>query len=159
MVKEKQEKEFELPKRTFTVEFLVGLFAIVGVLCFGYLSINIAGLSLLETGYYEVTAEFDNISGLEVGASVAIAGVPVGEVTTIALRNSLAFVTFKVEDKVTLHDDDIAVIRTKGIIGERYLKILPGASEELIPKGGQIADTESVVDFEEIVGKLIHRLE
>jgi phospholipid/cholesterol/gamma-HCH transport system substrate-binding protein len=159
VVSEKQENGFELPKRTFTVEFLVGLFALVGLLSFGYLSINIAGLDILESGYYEVGAEFDNISGLEVGASVEIAGVPVGEVTNVALRNSLAFVTFKVQEKVKLHDDDIAVIRTKGIIGERYLKILPGASEELIERGGQIADTESVVDFEEIVGKLIHRLE
>ncbi len=157
--KEKKEKEYNLPKRSFNIEFVVGIFTLIGVLCFGYLSINIAGVQFSNSDSYNLKANFDNVSGLNVGSSVEIAGVEVGEVLKITLEeDETAMVTFKVYNYVKVHDDDIAVIRTKGIIGEKYIRILPGSSDTLLTKGEEITDTESVVDFEEIIGKIIHNI-
>lgn len=152
-------KNFTPPAKTFTVEFFVGLFALVGCAAFGYLSINIAGMSLFDTNYYHVTAEFDNISGLQDGASVELAGVPIGEVESISLTDTSAKVHMKVLKSVPIRDDDSAAIRTKGIIGDRYVKIIPGGSEKIVQPGGEIFQTESVVEFEEVIGKFIHSLD
>jgi phospholipid/cholesterol/gamma-HCH transport system substrate-binding protein len=152
-------KEIVIPRRTFSVEFFVGLFALVGLGAFGYLAINIAQMRILSTGYYEVMAEFNNVSGLELGAPVEIAGVPVGSVKNITLNSTSALVTIELKNSVHLRDDDIAAVRTKGIIGDRYLKIIPGGSEDNVAAGGRISDTESAVELEEILGKFIHSLE
>lgn len=148
-----------VPKKTFTVEFLVGMFAIAGLAAFAYVAVNIAGMKILQSGYYRVIAEFDNISGLKLGAPVEIAGVQIGQVEEIDLKSTNALVTLTIEDNVTLRADDIASIRTKGIIGDKYVKISPGASSDNIVAGGQIQDTESTVDLEDVIGKLIHRME
>lgn len=150
---------FTPPKRSFTTEFWVGIFALVGVSCLAYLATGIAGMSVLRTGFYDVTAEFDNISGLENGAPVEIAGVPIGEVRSIELKDTMAFVHMSIRDGVPLRADDIASIRTKGIIGDRYIRISPGASDKVMNSGGTIRDTESAVDIEEVIGKIIHRME
>lgn len=155
----KNNSEVPIPERTFTVEFYVGLFAIVGLLCLAYLAMNIAGIRLFKTGMYEVQAEFDDVSGLELGAPVEIAGVSVGEVRAINLNATRALVVMELNNAAKLRDDDIATIRTKGIIGDKYVKVVPGGSEEAIPPGGKITDTESVMDFESIIGKIIHRLD
>ncbi len=153
---------FELPKRSFTVEFWVGIFTAFGVGCFAYLAINIAGIRISDSGLYKVQAEFDSVSGLKVGAPVEIAGVEVGEVTEILLNPknpTAALVSMQIKDAVQLRDDDIAAIRTKGIIGDRYVKLVPGGSTSYLKNGGKIGDTESAMEFEEIIGKFIHRFE
>lgn len=148
-----------MPRKNLTVEFYVGVFAIIGMACLGYLAMNIAGMKILESGFYEITAEFDNISGLESGANVEIAGVPIGEVRQIDLNGTSAIVTLKIRDSIPLRTDDIAAIRTKGIIGERYIKVIPGGTEEKVARGGKMTETESALEFEEIIGKIIHRME
>ena len=106
-----------------------------------------------------MSAEFDNVSGLTVGAPIEIAGVPIGQVTSIVLDDTTAVVELEIDQGYQLRDDDIASIRTKGIIGDKYLRITPGSSEDLIENQGKIFDTESVVDMEDIIGKIIHSLE
>ena len=159
MAEEEKKTHFVPPKRSFTVEFWVGVFMIFGVGCFAYLAINIANIRLSDSGFYNVTAEFDSVSGLKVGAPVEIAGVEVGAVNAISLDSTSALITLRISDDVKLRDDDIAAIRTKGIIGDRYIKLVPGGSTTIVNKGGKISDTESAVEFEEIIGKLIHRFE
>lgn len=153
------EKTIELPKKTYAIEFFVGLFAMAGLACFGYISINLAGLKLTNTGSYRIQAQFDNISGLKSGAPVEIAGVKVGSVSKLALDGINALVDLEIENKVQIRDDDIVAIRTKGIIGDKYIKIIPGGSEDYLTPGSQITDTESTVEFEEIISKVIHRME
>jgi len=154
-----QKREIKLPNKNLAIDFYVGLFAILGVVAFGYLSINIAGIQLFKHDSYPITAEFDNISGLKTGAAVEIAGVQIGEVAKIDLSTTNALITMQIRKAVKLRDDDIAAIRTKGIIGERYVKIIPGGSDASLPVGGSILDTESAVDMEEMLGKIIHRME
>ncbi len=149
-------QKLEIPARTFSVEFFVGIFALVGVAAAGYLSVNLAGLKLGTSGMYEITAEFDNVSGLEAGASVEIAGVPIGEVKQIVLDDPMAKVIMTLKDSIRIKDDDIVSIRTKGIIGDRFVKVSRGASDLYVEPGGTIVETESVVDIEDIIGKFVH---
>jgi phospholipid/cholesterol/gamma-HCH transport system substrate-binding protein len=151
--------EFQPPQKGLKVEFFVGLFTLVSLACLGYLAVNIGGIRLFDTGYYIIKAEFDNVSGLEVGAGVEIAGVAVGEVANITLDDVSAVVSLRVYDSIRIREDDIASVRTKGIIGDRYVKIIPGGSEEAVAHGETLMDTESVVDLEEVLGKFIHQMD
>jgi len=150
--------ELQLPKRSFSIEFFVGAFTLFAVGAAGYLAVGLGELRLFDSGRYTIYAEFDNISGLQHGASVEIAGVPIGSVTKIDLKDPAALVTLEVINSVQIRDDDIASIRTKGIIGDRYVKISRGASEVFIPVGGTMTETESVVDIEDVIGKFVHSL-
>lgn len=150
------EKQLPIPKRTFTVEFFVGLFTLVTLLAGAWLSVGLGGIELFGSSRYQLFAEFDNISGLNEGATVEIAGVPIGTVDAIMLKDPQAIVSLKLERDVKIQDDDIASIRTKGIIGDRYVKISRGASEIFLEAGDTIIETESVVDIEDIIGKLVH---
>jgi len=148
----------ELPGRKMTMEFLVGLFALVGVLALAYQAVGLGGLEFLSSDKYEIYAEFDNISGLQEGASVEIAGVSIGEVSKIVFKDPEAQVTFKITPDIKIRDDDIASIRTKGIIGDRYVKISRGASDLHVEEGDTMTETESVIDIEDIIGKIVHGL-
>ena len=152
------EQEVVLPKRSFSVEFFVGLFALVALACAAYLSMGLGDVELFGSNKYNLYAEFDNISGLQLGASVEVAGVKVGEVTKIFLEDPLAVVQLRIEPTLRIREDDVISIRTKGIIGDRYVKISRGSSDELIPEEGRITETESIVDIEDIIGKIVHNL-
>ena len=153
-----QPKKVELPRRTFTLEFFVGIFTMLGVAACGYLAVGLGDLRLNRSNEYIVYAEFDNISGLKTGASVEIAGVPIGEVSAINLKDPAARIALRISKSIQLRDDDIASIRTKGIIGDRYVKISRGASPDYIPEDGTLTETESVVDIEDVIGKIVHSM-
>lgn len=151
--------DIPMPRRTVTVEFIVGVFTLVGCAAAGYLAIGLGGLKLGHGNTYEVVAEFDNVSGLKYGASVEIGGVPIGEVSEITLNDPMALVRMRIDNSVKLRDDDVLSVRTKGIIGDRYIKVSRGGSGEEIQPGGKVYDTESVVDIEDLIGKFIHNLD
>jgi phospholipid/cholesterol/gamma-HCH transport system substrate-binding protein len=137
------------------VNITVGLFVLLGALALGYLSVKLGRVSFLGGGGYVVYAEFPSVGGLKPGSTVEIAGVEVGRVESIGLKNYEALVTLRIDSAVKLQEDAIASIKTKGLIGERYLRISPGGSEKLIPPGGRIREVEAPVDFEELLSKYI----
>jgi phospholipid/cholesterol/gamma-HCH transport system substrate-binding protein len=138
------------------LELVVGIFVLLGLSCLAYLAIHLGKMEVWGGGY-QVTATFDNISGLKVGAAVEVAGVDVGRVESIRLSpGDQAKVALRLEPGLKLHDDAIASIRTKGIIGDKFVKLSPGSSEKLISQGGKIRDTESAVEWEELISKYIH---
>lgn len=146
-------------RKLLLIEFWVGLFFVISLVCLGYLCINLGKMRLFETDKQIIKAEFDNISGLKLGAPVELAGVPIGEIAALELQNTSAIVTMRISQGYKLRLDDIAAVRTKGIIGDRYIKIIPGGSDSFVPNGGQITDTESTVELEDLVGKFIHKME
>jgi phospholipid/cholesterol/gamma-HCH transport system substrate-binding protein len=143
--------------KKITTEFVVGLFMLAGFLAFAYLSSQMGEFSVfsLEKNY-QIEAEFDNVSGLKVGATVEIAGVTIGKVSDISLgEEDLAKVGLLINREVKISADAIASIRTQGLIGDKYIKIIQGGDEELLTEGGVIFDTESSIDIEELVSKYI----
>ena len=138
------------------VETAVGLFLVVGILCLGYLSIRLGKLELVGGDDVPVTAEFSTVAGLKRGANVEIAGVEVGKVDSIDIRDYKAVVRMRVRSGLRLQEDTIASVRTRGLIGDKYINLSPGASDRLIPPGGKIRETESAVDLEGLIGQFIH---
>ncbi|MEK7715358.1 MAG: MlaD family protein, partial [candidate division NC10 bacterium] len=89
------------------------------------------------------------------GSTVEIAGVEIGRVEAIGLADYQARVTLRIHAGVKLQEDSIASIKTKGLIGEKYLRISPGGSDRLILPRGRIREVEAPVDFEELLSKYI----
>ena len=137
------------------LELVVGAFVLVGLACLAYLSIKLGKLEVIGGDNYVVEAEFTSASGLKSGASVEIAGVEVGRVKGIALQSDRAMVALAIQNGVKLYTDSIASIKTKGLIGEKYVRISPGGSDELIAPGGRLREVEAPVDFEELLSRYI----
>jgi len=142
--------------RRGNLELAVGGFVLLGLVCLAYLAIHLGKMEVWGGGY-RVVANFDNVSGLAQGASVEVAGVQVGRVEAIRLTpGERARVTLRLQPGLQLHEDAIASVRTKGIIGDKFIQLSPGNSEKLIPVGGTIHDTESTIDLEQLIGSYIH---
>ena len=143
-------------KRT-SVETAVGVFVLIGILCIGYLTIKLGKMELFGGDYYELTANFDSVSGLKAGADVELAGVRIGQVDSIELdqETDTAMVRLKIRKGVKISDDAIASVKTSGLIGDKYIKITPGGSEDYLQPGDNISDTESALDIEELISKYV----
>ena len=143
-------------KKGYT-EVIVGLFMIAGFGAFVYLSLQLGEFSVfsLEKNY-TVNAQFENVSGLKQGAMVEISGVQVGKVAQVTLdQDGLAMVSMFVNKDVAIGEDAIASIRTQGIIGDKYIKIINGSMDTPLQNNDMILDTESAIDIEELVSKYI----
>ena len=137
------------------VNVAVGMFLVLGILALGYLSIKLGRVSFLGSAGYPVMVEFPSVGGLKAGSSVEIAGVEIGRVESISLADYQARVVLRVQRNVQLQEDSIASIKTKGLIGEKYVRISPGGSDKIIPPNGRIREVEAPVDFEELLSKYI----
>jgi phospholipid/cholesterol/gamma-HCH transport system substrate-binding protein len=133
----------------------VGLFLLVGMLCLAYLSFKLGDVEWFGSATYQVQAQFSNVGGLTENADVSMAGVKIGKVSAIELQNSHALVTLSIHNGVQLEEDAIAGIKTKGIIGDKYVSITPGASDEHIKPRGKIHDTQPPLDIEALLGKFV----
>jgi phospholipid/cholesterol/gamma-HCH transport system substrate-binding protein len=141
--------------KKFDLEVFVGLFIIVGIICLGYLSIKLGKMEVIRGKGYDITALFSNTGGLRTGSPIVIAGVDVGRVKSIVLVHYQAHVLLNLPEDVKIQEDAIASIKTKGLIGEKYIEITPGGSEKIIQPGGRIRETQSAVDLEELISKFV----
>jgi phospholipid/cholesterol/gamma-HCH transport system substrate-binding protein len=138
-----------------SLELGVGIFVLIGILCVGYLTVRLGKMELLGDEHYNLNARFISVAGLKKGAQVVIAGVQVGQVTRISLdpEEQVAIVRMKILKEVVLTDDVIASVKTSGLIGDKYIKLSPGGSDEVLKDGEMITETESALDIEELVSK------
>ena len=138
-----------------SVEVGVGIFVLIGIICVGYLTLRLGELELLKGDYYYLNARFRSVAGLKVGAQVEIAGVQVGQVDAITLDSADmdARVRLKIKNEVKLGDDVIASVKTSGLIGDKYIKISPGGSEDLLEPEDMITETESALEIEELISR------
>jgi phospholipid/cholesterol/gamma-HCH transport system substrate-binding protein len=137
------------------IEIGVGLFMLVGMLSLAYLSVRLGQVDLLGAQGYTIYADFPTVGGLKSGASVEIAGVPIGRVTSIQLKDYQARVTLHINNGVQLQSDAIASVKTKGLIGEKFVQINPGGSDKTVPPGGRLTEVEAPVDIEELISKYV----
>ena len=137
------------------VNVAVGVFVVLGILALAYLSIRLGKVSFLGGSGYVITADFPSVGGLKAGSTVEIAGVEVGRVDSIGLADYQARVVLRMDGGIKLQEDSIASIKTKGLIGEKYIRISPGGSDKIIGPNGKIREVEAPVDFEELLSKYI----
>jgi phospholipid/cholesterol/gamma-HCH transport system substrate-binding protein len=137
-------------------QFIVGLFALAGIVALAILSFRLGHISILPSPSYLLYANFDNIGGLKPGDEVDIAGVQIGKVLRETLVGNQAHVVMEINVGVQIDDEAIASIRSTGIIGGKYISIQLGPSEKILINGGRIMQTESAFSIENAVGQLIN---
>ncbi len=137
------------------VDILVGIFVLAGMISLGYLAIGLGKLEIVGASGYFVYGDFASVAGLKIGDSVEIAGVKIGRVESIGLADGRARLGFRIDLGIELQDDIIASVRSRGLIGDKYVLLTLGASDRTIKDGGKIRDTESPPDLTEVLGKFI----
>lgn len=138
-------------------ETAVGIFVLIGLLCVGYLTVKLGRMEFFSKEGFNLSARFDSASGLRPGADVELAGVPVGRVVAIRLdpnpMSSQAIVEMRLETNLHLSEDSIASIKTSGLIGDKYISLSRGGSDEELAAGATMTETESPMDLESLIAK------
>ena len=137
------------------LDLAVGVFVLLGILALGWLSVRLGKVDFFGGESYTVTADFPTTAGLKIGSSIEIAGVEVGRVTSIRLADYQARVVMSIRNGIKLTEDSIASIKTRGLIGEKFLQISPGGSERIIKPNGKITEVEPPIDLEELLSKYV----
>jgi phospholipid/cholesterol/gamma-HCH transport system substrate-binding protein len=106
---------------------------------------------------YELSANFERVDGIREGSDVRISGIKVGSVVSESLdpKTFLAKVQVSIDPAIKVPDDTVAEIVSAGLLGDKYLSLVPGGSEKTIPAGGEIRYTQSSVSLEHMIGQMI----
>ena len=141
--------------KKYTMESSVGIFIMLGLLCVGYLTVQLGKVPLLAGDTYLLSALFTSVSGLKVGSPVNMYGIEIGRVERLVMdqKDQEAKVEMNIQKGIRIYEDAIASIKTEGLIGDKYVSIQPGGSRELLKPGGMIIQTRPDVDIENILGK------
>jgi phospholipid/cholesterol/gamma-HCH transport system substrate-binding protein len=132
-------------------EVKVGIFVIIALLALAYLSIQLGTGMFGIRGLKEYVVYFDTVTGLRSAAPVEIAGIEVGAVQDIRLANGQAEVILGVREEVAIFADAQATIRTRGILGDKYVEISPGSpTEARLQEGERITRTQVPMDMDQV---------
>lgn len=144
-----------------TLEIGTGLFVLLGFAALAFLTTQLPGSGLrLGTGRdggYTVSARFDNVGDLKVGAPVTMAGVRVGRVDSVTVDPSefRAVVKLSIERQFNhIPTDSDAAIQTSGLLGAKYVGLSAGGADTYLKEGGSIEFTQSALVLENLVNKL-----
>ncbi len=140
------------------LEISVGAFVIAGILALVVLAFNASGLNFSRDDQsYFLYARFENLSGLSERAKVSLSGVTIGRVVSIELdtEDYVAVVKMAIDKNVPLTTDTSASILTAGLLGEKYIGLSVGADEETLMNADEIADTQSSIVLEELIGQFL----
>jgi phospholipid/cholesterol/gamma-HCH transport system substrate-binding protein len=141
-----------------SIEILVGMFVLLGLVGLLFLALKAANLATFGgNDTYTVTARFDNIGGLKVRAPVRSAGVTVGRVTAIGLDSKTfqGIVTLDIDRSFQFPRDSSAKILTSGLLGDQYVGIEPGGDDKNLAPGQMITQTQSAVVLENLIGQFL----
>jgi phospholipid/cholesterol/gamma-HCH transport system substrate-binding protein len=141
--------------KKLSMETVVGIFVVAGLICVGYMTVKLGKVSFLGNDQYTVYARFPSVSGLREGSPVEIHGIEVGTIgrLTIDQEKQMALAALRIDLGVKIFDDASATIKTAGLIGDKLIKIDPGGSGEVLRDGGTITETSTPPDMEELIGK------
>jgi phospholipid/cholesterol/gamma-HCH transport system substrate-binding protein len=141
--------------RRNAAEVLAGL--LVLVVAGGFLAYALATSGAASVPGYTLSAAFDRIDGLTTGSDVRMAGVKVGSVTKTAIdpKTYLAVVDFTVQQSIKLPTDSSAAVASDSLLGGKYLSLVPGGNDAMLPANGRVTVTQSSVSLEDLLGKFI----
>ncbi len=143
------------------IEILVGAFMAAGFVALFFLAMKVSNLSANVGGQgYRLSARFENVGSLKVRAPVAMAGVRVGRVEAIDFDKHRyeAVVSMRIDPRYdTIPDDTIASIFTSGLLGEQYIGLAPGGSEDYLRDGGSLTQTQSALVLEQMIGQFLFK--
>ncbi|MDF0604375.1 outer membrane lipid asymmetry maintenance protein MlaD [Neisseriaceae bacterium TC5R-5] len=141
-----------------TIDLWVGIFVALGLAALTFLALKVANLTPQHASQtYTLYADFDNVGSLKVKAPVKEAGVVIGRVSDIRLdpKTYRARVTLTIEKAYPISEDASASILTAGLLGEQYIGLLQGGSENTLRPGDSIAITSSAMVLEQLIGRFM----
>jgi phospholipid/cholesterol/gamma-HCH transport system substrate-binding protein len=142
-----------------SIEVMVGLFVLLGMLGLVFLALKAANLGGAGGGdTYTLQARFDNIGGLKARAPVRTAGVTIGRVSTITLdaKTYQGLVIMEIQKGFEFPKDTSAKILTAGLLGDQYIGLEAGADEKNLVAGDTIRQTQSAVVLESLIGQFLN---
>jgi phospholipid/cholesterol/gamma-HCH transport system substrate-binding protein len=139
----------------YSKETVVGIFVVIGLVCIGYMTLQLGDLGIVGDNTYPLLARFTQVTGLRSGSSVNMLGIEVGRVGKLTMdqEKQQAVVELRIHKGVKVYDDAIASIKTEGLIGDRYVSIDAGGGGSLLKPGDVIVETESPADIMDLVSK------
>lgn len=137
------------------LETLLG--AVVLIVAVGFLAFAYNTSQVQQSGGYELIARFDKVDGLERGSDVRISGIKVGTVLdqTLDPETYRAEVRFSLREDIELPADTSAAVVSNGLLGGKYLALVPGGDIEMLEPGGEVTLTQSAVNLEDLIGHMI----
>ena len=137
------------------IEAVMGAVVLVVAAVFLFFAYNTSQLRAVSG--YELTASFSRVDGIREGSDVRISGIKIGSIVaeTLDPKTFLATVRVSLDPSVQMPDDTVAEIVSAGLLGDKYLSLVPGGSEKDIPPGGRIKYTQSSVSIEHLVGQMM----
>ena len=148
-------------QHTNTQDTFVGLFVASGIVGLFFLALQVSNLSsFTEQDSYTVTARFENSGGLKVKSPVSAAGVKIGKVSAISFdpKTYESVVKLSIDSQYnTLPDDTTASVFTAGLLGEQYVNLEAGGSDEFLKDGGKIEITQSAIILEKALGQFLFK--
>lgn len=140
----------KIPK--LTAEAKVGIFVFVGLVLLVYMSLRVGGMTFGQEKGYNLSVKLTTVAGLADDASVRIAGVEVGRVREIALEDNMARIGLRIQPEIRIGEDFTAVIRTRGLLGEKFLELMPGSPHaRALEEGEEIISVKASMDIERLV--------
>ncbi len=146
--------------KRLTIDFTVGVFVLIGIICVAFLSLKVANTSNISNasnGSYSISAAFTNIGSLKITAPVKVSGFVVGRVTNIYLdpKTYQAVVVMDINNAYKFTTDTSAQILTVGLLGEQYVSLQSGASDTYLKNKDKITLTSSALVIEDLIGKFM----
>ncbi len=131
--------------------------AVVLLVAAGFVAYAFDNSGRSTVGGYTLNASFDRIDGMPVGSDVRMAGVKIGSIVAESInpKTYLAAVRFTVSRDIHLPKDSSAEITSEGLLGGKYLALVPGGDEQMLADGGTMTITQSSVSLEALLGKFI----
>ncbi len=138
------------------LDLLVGLFVLSALALLMWSTMQIGALpGVFAKDGRMFLARFDNVGGLDLETDVLVAGVPVGKVAKIELVGHDARVSLRIEDpQLRIPIDSVLAIRSRGLLGERVIEILPGDSEQRLVSGGAFTRTRAAADIDLLIDRV-----
>ncbi len=144
--------------RMRSIEIAVGAFMLAAILAVLFLAVRVSGINgVAAEDTYHITARFNNVSGLSARAQVTMSGVGIGRITDISVDTELgeAIVGMDIQSSAQLSIDTGAKIVTEGVLGGRYVAIVPGVEDDLLVDGDEIEDTQGALILEDLIGQFV----
>lgn len=141
--------------KKYSNETIAGIFVVIGLICLGYMTVQLGNVSIFGEDSYSLYARFTSVSGLRVGNPVEMLGMEIGKVSRFKMdqEEQLAAVELKIKNGIKIYDDAIASIKTAGLIGDKYVSIDAGGGGDLLKQGDTIIETEAPADIGDLISK------
>lgn len=131
-------------------EMTVGIVLIVAIALLFYMSLRVERFGFLKDRGYDLLVYLDHAGGLDTRSTVQLAGVAIGRVKSVSIEGLKAKVVLRIREDVKIPVDSVLVVKTEGVLGERYIDIIPGKERRFYTPGSSIEQKEMMPSFDEV---------